>query len=202
MNLIQSRPIIIRSFIALEILLIISTLTIVYLINRAQLELYFAIKLGHFFGNAAVISLCVVLIPGITRRLQQGLTLNRYLMPFRRHIGILMFIFAWSHSLLNNVLPRILTNQLFEVPPGFVVFGIFAYFLALPLFLTSNNFSVKLLKRNWAKIHRLVYLILVLTFVHVSLQQKPISLIALTTLVFLVWSFIQQKKRSLSPPIR
>ena len=48
----------------------------------------------------------------------------------------------------------------------FITMGFSAFVLLIPLALTSNRWAVQQLKRSWAKLHRLVYVISVLVILH------------------------------------
>lgn len=152
-------------------------------------------ELGELFAKASLFLLVAVLIPGITKRLQKGIQYSRYLMPYRRHIGILMFLTAFAHGWLSNLLFRVLRGTLTVVPDTYIIFGSLAMMLAFPLFLTSNNYSVRKLGRNWAKLHKLVYVVLILVLVHITLQGEGLALIAGATLVAEGASYIAQNKR-------
>ena len=53
----------------------------------------------------------------------------------------------------------------------FVTFGVIAFILMIPLALTSNNFSVRLLKKAWKKLHFLINPIMILTLIHFFLHR-------------------------------
>jgi sulfoxide reductase heme-binding subunit YedZ len=48
----------------------------------------------------------------------------------------------------------------------FITVGFTAWLLLLPLALTSNRWMMRLLKKNWQRLHRLVYAIAILAVLH------------------------------------
>lgn len=92
------------------------------------------------------------------------------LMSYRRQMGILMAYLATVHGLgyLSDPVWSgfVIQGKTFlQIDPRFL-FGIGAYFLTLPLLLTSNNLALRLLGRNWKRVHFLVYGVFVLAAFH------------------------------------
>jgi DMSO/TMAO reductase YedYZ heme-binding membrane subunit len=105
------------------------------------------------------------------------------LMGLRRELGILMGCLALTHGVAYFVDP---TSFFFNIAPylnvGFFsmrpifYFGIFALILTLLLLMTSNSFSVRFLGgEKWKKLHRIVYLLLLLVLLHVFFVQSIIK---------------------------
>jgi DMSO/TMAO reductase YedYZ heme-binding membrane subunit/rubredoxin len=95
------------------------------------------------------------------------------LMPLRKELGILMGALAFVHSWIY-IIPyweELLTKWFWITDgfPSYLAVGFFALVLTIPLTLTSNNWSMKLLWKYWKFLHRSVYLLLILTVVHVVL---------------------------------
>jgi sulfoxide reductase heme-binding subunit YedZ len=94
------------------------------------------------------------------------------LMTFRRELGIWFAYLATVHGVGYLLDPDwfafVLTPELFDPasPQIRFLFGLIAYVLTLPLLLTSNNFSTRLLKSNWKRLHYLVYPLFVLVLFH------------------------------------
>lgn len=89
-----------------------------------------------------------------------------WLQQRRRWFGVASFAYALLHTVIY--LERkadwsaiLADGLLFEMWTGWLALGIF-----LLLALSSNDFSVRLLKRTWKRLHRWVYVAAVLTFVH------------------------------------
>ncbi len=129
---------------------------------------------GEFAGKTAIVLLWIVSIPGILKRFQaKGVFQNVQiiLMRSRRRLGDLMFTFGLMHYLWMRGFLYLRTS--FPTPgemPLFELLGFTGLMLLVPLFITSNNYSVRLLKKNWQRIHYLIYVSMWLIAFHVALQ--------------------------------
>lgn len=122
---------------------------------------------------------------------------------FRRYVGISVFLLALSHALLSFIIPGIASNTLFLDIPVEAYFGFTALLLLLPLFLTSNDYAVKLLGAWWKKLHRLVYVIFWLIFLHVMFQEVGILAYAIgfsASLEVLSLLYDAMKPKAVIPP--
>ncbi len=92
-----------------------------------------------------------------------------WLVRLRRMIGLFAFFYASLHWLSYLWL-----DQFFDwaeiwgdvVKRPFITAGMLAFLLLVPLALTSTDAWVRRLKRNWARLHRLVYLAAPLVVLH------------------------------------
>ena len=131
--------------------------------------------IGVEMGNWAIRFLWLSSIPGILKRFKVVGFLQDVqivLMKSRRRIGDIMFSFALMHYFWNRLFFFIRLNY-FPTPdkvPLFESLGLMGLFILIPLFLTSNNFSVRFLKVWWTRLHSLVYLSMWLIAFHVALQ--------------------------------
>ena len=103
-----------------------------------------------------------------------GLNLIRY----RRASGLLAFFYLVLHLLAWIVLDMTLlwqqaANDLIKRP--YLLLGISAFAMLLPLALTSNNWSVRRLGPNWRRLHKLVYPAVLMGVTHYLLQMKVVS---------------------------
>lgn len=131
-------------------------------------------RLGVHAGKTALIFYILTTIPGITRRFGAKHKLIAAIMLFRRYLGISMFLFVLLHYWFLWGIDTFF-HRIFQLPPPlFEAMGTTAYFLTLPLFLTSNDFSVKKLGPWWGRIHQLTYVIVWFVFAHVALQRLSI----------------------------
>jgi ferredoxin-NADP reductase/rubredoxin/DMSO/TMAO reductase YedYZ heme-binding membrane subunit len=123
-------------------------------------------------GEQALNLLWIILFLPILARVC-GLKLAQSLMPLRKELGILMGTVALVHGLSYMKLDwNYIFTSSFWVSGGFISylgFWALALFLTLPLLVTSNLWSMKLLWPKWKKLHRLVYLIAIFTVIHVVL---------------------------------
>ena len=89
-----------------------------------------------------------------------------WLLHRRRYFGVAAFVFAVAHTLVY-LDRKIGTGLLLQEAAEFSMWtGWLALVIFVPLFLTSNDASVRRLRRRWKKLHRWVYLAALLTFMH------------------------------------
>jgi sulfoxide reductase heme-binding subunit YedZ len=98
---------------------------------------------------------------------------------YRRALGLLTFYYALMHFTVYMVLDQALdismvVNDVLKRP--FIMFGMAALALLIPLALTSNNFSIRRLGPNWVRLHRLVYIVAAAGAVHFALSTKVLGL--------------------------
>lgn len=168
---------IIRLFLMLDIALILFIALGMYAATSIPTLLPFFTQIGKKLGTISAGLLCLVLLPGIFKRLQWFQSIRVTMMLFRRHVGILMYWTALAHGLTQFGL---LTIAFGPMPVDtFVIYGITATLLSLPLLVTSNDFSVKLLKRWWNVLHKLVYLVLLFGALHTLTTSFTIGLVLL-----------------------
>ena len=157
--------------------------------------------IGLEMGNWAIRLLWLSSIPGILKRFRvTGLLqdVQIVLMKSRRRIGDLMFTFALMHYLWNSLFFNINFGinylPIFGQTPLFKIMGFLGLFILIPLFITSNNFSVRFLKAWWTRIHSLVYVSMWLIAFHVALQGLIIeSVITFTIAILQIFSWTYYK---------
>jgi sulfoxide reductase heme-binding subunit YedZ len=131
--------------------------------------------LGVNFGRAALLTLGLVVLPGILGRFRIELPITRIITAYRRQFGILVFALAFIHFSLVRLLLYLSGAMAFILPrPTFEVMGTFSLTILFLMFLTSNNLSKKTLKTWWKKLHRLVYVVLWILVLHTGLQKISI----------------------------
>lgn len=134
---------------------------------------------GAFSGKFSIWTFWIIAIPGIFQRFRVKNKLQKiqlFLMKHRRYLGIIMFNFAFIHFMWMRGFDIIQSGIPSNIPL-YQVFGSFALILTTPLFLTSNNFSVKKLGKYWKTLHTLVYPIMFLLVLHTALQGQDYALI-------------------------
>ena len=108
---------------------------------------------------------------------------------FRRMLGLFTFFYASIHMLsyvgldyrfdfeplINDVLKK-----------KFIFIGFSAWLLLIPLAVTSSEKMVRLLKQNWKKIHRLIYIIGIFGVLHYIWLSKTIFFKPLIFLIILI----------------
>ena len=97
------------------------------------------------------------------------LTGQAVLIRFRRMLGLYAFFYATLHLAAYLALDlRGYWTQLFEeiVKRPYITVGFTAWLLLVPLAITSTQGWIRRLKRNWGRLHKLVYAIGVLAVLH------------------------------------
>ncbi len=126
------------------------------------LAFYFKpVTLANFLGCLALIVYIMTLAPSILRIVFKNIRNHKtlvWLCKKRRHIGIMSYVLASNHALLMVIQKNI--NLL--TPSTYIHYfqGISIFFIMTLLAVTSNDWSVKLLKKNWVRLHQLTYLII------------------------------------------
>lgn len=103
-----------------------------------------------------------------------GLNLLRY----RRLTGLLAFFYASLHLLAYAGLDHgfdwaVLWTDVTH--RYFIIFGMSALVMLIPMALTSNMFSMRLLKRRWKLLHSLIFPAAVLAGIHFFLSFKTLN---------------------------
>ena len=159
------------------------------------------ILLGNYLGRTALILFVLVLQPGIFRRMGWVTSKNiftkivQYISRYRPQVGVCVYLFAVAHFMFVRIFPN-WPNGLTLPYALFELFGLTSLILLTPLFLTANKFSYRLLGKKWKKLHRLVYVIVWLLFIHVALVGTwYLTYLILFTAILEVISFINDRHR-------
>lgn len=152
----------------------------------------------HDLGKTGLWLLFICLaIPPL--RAQTGVNLLR----FRRAVGLLAFLYialhliAWIWLDMGLLISQALSDL---VKRPYLIMGIVAFLLLIPLAVTSNKASIRKLGRNWKRLHLLVWPATVLAVLHYLWQMKIIRAegwiwaAILTGLV--IWRMIPAKIRA------
>ncbi|ANY19673.1 Sulfoxide reductase heme-binding subunit YedZ [Tsuneonella dongtanensis] len=94
---------------------------------------------------------------------------TRWLLLRRRDLGVASFAYAAGHTVIYLADKASLAKVVEEAGGADLLTGWLALALFVPLAVTSNDVSVRRLKRAWKRLHRLVYPAAVLVFVHWAL---------------------------------
>lgn len=147
-------------------------------------------------GFLAVLLYVVTLLPTMLRIVfpaTKETGIPKKLLLQRRLVGILAFLFAIIHGYLL-VIKR---NLDFLDPQTYWIYvqGILTFIIFVILAITSNDWSVKKLKKNWKKLHQLTYLAMFLLAWHIIdkmwghwtwLTPPSLLITVVITLLFLV----------------
>ena len=157
-------------------------------------------RIINHFGEWTLIFIILTLSISPLRKL----TNSTEWIKFRRMVGLFTFFYASIHMLSYVGLDyrfdfEPLINDVFK--KKFIFIGFSAWLLLTVLALTSSDKMVRLLKHNWKKIHRLVYVIAIFGALHFIWLSKTIffkPLIFLIILIILLLFRINFKKFNLS----
>ena len=119
-------------------------------------------------GSIAFTILFAILILSPLSRIT-WISLLTKLMPFRKELWIMMGMFAIVHTGWFYIINSANFSSLFatKITQAWFLAGFIALIFTLALTVTSNIWSMKFLGKNWKHLHRLAYVIFVLTIVHV-----------------------------------
>ena len=123
---------------------------------------------------------------------------------FRRMLGLFAFFYASIHMLSYVGLDyrfdfKPLIDDVFK--KKFIFIGFSAWLLLVPLAITSSDKMVKVLKKNWKKLHSLIYIVSIFGIMHFIWLSKTIffkPLVFLIILIFLLLFRVNFKKFNLS----
>lgn len=148
---------------------------------------------GQQIGRISLVLIWLILLPGIIKRLNlkgKIAKLGVKIRVLRRQLGIMMFQLGLIHWfwMVNFFYIQFGFPTDPSKIPVFQSLGLFALILLIPLYITSNDFSTKLLKKSWHYLHRLIYLALLLLLFHVALNFKISGLLWAipSTLIFIL----------------
>jgi len=142
-------------------------------------------RIINHFGEWTLIFIFLTLSMTPLRKITKSLEWIK----FRRMLGLFAFFYASIHMLsyvgldyrfdfeplINDVLKK-----------KFIFIGFSAWLLLIPLAVTSSERMVRLLKQNWKKIHRLIYIIGIFGVLHYIWLSKTIFFKPLIFLILLI----------------
>ena len=142
-------------------------------------------KIINHFGEWTLIFIFLTLSMSPLKRI----TNSTVWIKFRRMLGLFVFFYASIHLLsyvgldyrfdFQPILSDVLKKK-------FVFIGFAAWLLLIPLAITSSNKMMKILKNNWKKIHRLIYIIGIFGVLHFIWLSKTIFFKPLIFLIILI----------------
>lgn len=150
-------------------------------------------SLANNLGFLALVSYIVTLLPTILKIVfpqTKATGLPQLLLKHRRLIGILAF-FCLGHGFL------MVKKRNFDAfdPKTYLIYfqGTITLIIFTLLAITSNNWSVKKLKKNWKKLHQLTYLATFLLTWHIWDKMSghwtyltPVGIVGSTTIIILL----------------
>ena len=157
-------------------------------------------RIINHFGEWTLIFILLTLSMTPMRKITKSLEWIK----FRRMLGLFAFFYASIHMLSYVGL-----DYRFDFEPliddvlkkKFIFIGFSAWLLLIPLAITSSDKMVRILKKNWKKLHRLIYVISIFGVLHFIWLSKTIffkPLIFLIILIILLLFRINFRKFNLS----
>ena len=151
-------------------------------------------EITHFTGEWTLIFICLTLAMSPLKKL----TNLNFWVKGRRMLGLFVFFYASLHLFTYvGIDYRFSWQPIFDdvVKKKYIFVGFAAWLLLIPLTLTSSQKMMLLLKQNWKKLHRLIYVIAILGSLHFiwlskTIYFKPlIYFVIITILLFLRVNF-------------
>ena len=151
-------------------------------------------EITHFTGEWTLIFICLTLAMSPLKKL----TNLNFWVKGRRILGLFVFFYASLHLLTYvGIDYRFSWQPIFDdvVKKKYIFVGFAAWLLLIPLTLTSSQKMMLLLKQNWKKLHRLIYVIAIFGSLHFiwlskTIYFKPlIYFVIITFLLFLRVNF-------------
>ena len=163
------------------------------------------VPLPNYFGLFALVCHVITLLPTILRIVFPKIKKTGFpklLLKYRRQIGVIAFFFALAHALL---LVNKRNFDFFDIQTYWIyIQGVATFIIFTLLAITSNNWSVKTMKKSWKKLHELTYLAMFLLIWHVIDKMwghwSDITLLAMLgitgiTLLFILRKFMERRNK-------
>ena len=146
-------------------------------------------EITHFTGEWTLIFICLTLSMSPLKKL----TNINYWVKVRRMLGLFVFFYASLHLLTYvGIDYRFSWQPIFEdvVKKKYIFVGFAAWVLLIPLTITSSQKMMLLLKQNWKKLHRLIYVIAILGSLHFIWLSKTVYFKPLIYFVLIIFLLI------------
>ena len=130
-------------------------------------------EITHFTGEWTLIFICLTLAMSPLKRF----TNFNFWIKIRRMLGLFVFFYASLHLLTYvGIDYRFSLQPIFDdvLKKKYIFVGFAAWILLIPLTITSSQKMMFLLKKNWKKLHRLIYVIAILGSLHFIWLSKTI----------------------------
>ncbi len=97
-----------------------------------------------------------------------------FFVRYRRALGLITFFYMVLHVSIWLIDQQFSLEYISEdiMKRRYILLGALAFVMTFLLAITSNNWSIRKLKKRWKKLHYLVYPILIISWLHFYLQSK------------------------------
>ena len=119
-------------------------------------------------------------------------SISTYLMRFRRQLGLLTFRLLFTHGLLLQISRiKMWLPLFFNIKEALIYTGVIGLVALLIGAITSNDYSIKLLKKNRKRVQMIAYLAFIFSLVHVILAGQTSYLLRL--IIYPILKFLELK---------
>lgn len=155
--------------------------------------------LMHASGEFSARFLIISLVATPLALLFPKAKVSRWLVRNRRYFGLAAFAYTLLHTLfyLYEIAFSQVMSEFFQLG---LITGWAAFFIFIPLAITSNDAAVRRMKAGWKKLQRWVYLAAILTFLHwcfIHYNWKPALVHFAPVLLLQVYRIWKENKQSL-----
>ena len=142
-------------------------------------------KITHHFGEWTLIFICLTLSMSPLKKI----TNSNIWIKYRRMLGLFVFFYATIHMFTYIGLDywfdwKPIINDV--IKKKYIFVGFLAWLLLIPLAATSSQKMIKLLKKNWKRVHRLIYIIAIFGILHYIWLSKTIFFGPLIYLIIII----------------
>lgn len=176
-----------------QVIIFLAIVLISYFVSLLLWIIFNPAPLANILGFLALLIYVATVLPSIVRVVFPATKQFRqivWLLKYRRYIGVAVFSFGLNHGVLLIIQRRLDLTALetyihyFQGCTMLVIFTL--------LVITSNDQAVKLLKKNWKRLHQLTYLAIFLLPWHILdkmsghwSQLTPLGVVISSTVVIL-----------------
>lgn len=178
-----------RKFIRISVYYILPILLLITsILTRQNYDIF------RLFGRTAFyILLIIMFIKPVAVFI--NFSLFSILLSYRRELGHACIWFFLFHSIGMIISRELFQLTYFTNPKSFLFWGGLAAIGMFILLLTSNDWAIKILRKNWKLIQQVSYFVLFFTLIHVSLIRTGSFIYAfLIITLYLILKFFEYKK--------
>jgi sulfoxide reductase heme-binding subunit YedZ len=139
---------------------------IAWILFRYQAGTLFYGEVVHLTGELSVRLMMLAMAATPLMLMFPGRALPRWLLRNRRYFGVASFAYAGLHTVVYAQRTGLVSEVLAESTEIEYLTGWIALLIFLVLAVSSNDASVRWLRKGWKRLHRLVYAAAILAFAH------------------------------------
>ena len=139
---------------------------IAWILVRYQAGTLFYGEVVHLTGELSVRLMMLAMAATPLMLMFPGRGVPRWLLRNRRYFGVASFAYAGLHTVVYAQRTGLVSEVLAESTEIEYLTGWIALLIFMVLAVTSNDASVRWLRKGWKRLHRLVYAAAILGFAH------------------------------------